>query len=210
MKTYEQLAASVVFSRKGDTITLLNKDSSLQYVGEGRSAFVFRIKHTRKVIKIFFPEYSFIAKEEADIYRQLEGVPYYPCLYAAGNNYIVIDYIEGMTLFSCLTKGKRITAQHIEEIDKALELARAQGLNPSDIHLRNILITNDEKIMLIDVARFRQRKRCKQWTDLKMSYEKYYTLPLFPKKISPFILNKIAELYKKNYFEFLTGKSARI
>ncbi|MBM6618925.1 protein kinase family protein [Bacillus suaedaesalsae] len=210
MKSYEQLAASVVFSRKGDTMTLLNIDPSLQYVGEGRSAFVFRIKHTKKVIKIFFPEFVVIAKEEAEIYRQLEGIAYFPSLYAEGNNYIVIDYIEGMTLFTCLTKGKKITSWHINEIDRALKLASDRGLNPSDIHLRNIFITKDEKIILIDVARFRQRKQCSQWGDLKLAYTKYYSLPLFPKRIPAFLLNKIATLYKKNYFSFLTGRSASI
>ncbi|KAA0545290.1 protein kinase family protein [Bacillus sp. BGMRC 2118] len=210
MKSYEQLAASVVFSRKGDTMSLLAKDPSLQYVGEGRSAFVFKIKHTQKVIKVFFPECIVIAKEEAEIYRQLNDISYFPTLHAEGHNYIVIDYIEGMTLFTCLTKGKRITKWHIDEIDTALKLASDKGLNPSDIHLRNIFITKDEKIMLIDVARFRQRKQCSQWQDLKLAYSNYYSHNLFPKQIPAFILNKIAALYKKNYFTFLTGRSANI
>jgi predicted Ser/Thr protein kinase len=204
MKSFKQLAESVVFSQIGDTVNLLHKDSLLQFVGEGRSAFVFRIKSTDKVIKVFFPQFSNIAKEEAEIYRLLKGLRYYPNLYDAGENYIVIDFIEGMTLFSCLTKGKRVLDEHIREIDYALDLARSRGLNPSDIHLRNIFVTKNNQIMIIDVARFRQTKQCTQWSDLKTAYHKYYRVPLFPKMIPSFILNTIATLYKNNQFKLLT------
>jgi predicted Ser/Thr protein kinase len=205
MKSYKQLAESVVFSQKGDTVTLLHKDSSLEFVGEGRSAFVFRITSTDKVIKVFFPTHTHIATEEAEIYRLLEGISYFPKLYDAGENYLVIDYIKGMTLFTCLTKGKRVSVEHIKEIDFALDLARSRGLNPSDIHLRNIFITEEGTIMLIDVARFRQSKQCTQWYDLKTAYRKYYLSRLFPKKIPSYILNKIAALYKRKQLQLLTG-----
>jgi predicted Ser/Thr protein kinase len=208
MKTYKQLAESVVFSQKGDTVTLLYKDNGLEFVGEGRSAFVFRIASTDKVIKVFFPTHTNIATEEAEIYRLLEGISYFPNLYDAGENYLAIDYIEGMTLFTCLTKGERVSEEHIKEIDFALDLARARGLNPSDIHLRNIFITKEGTIMLIDVARFRQSKQCTQWADLKTAFRKYYLSPLFPKRIPPYILNKIALLYKKKRLQLLTGPSS--
>ena len=37
-------------------------------------------------------------------------------------------------------------------------LARQRGLNPSDIHLRNIFLTDRGEIKVIDVARFGQKK----------------------------------------------------
>ena len=191
---YEALAETVVISKNN---RLLSSDDALKLIGTGRSAFVFKIKSSNKVLKIFFPQFRHIAKEEAEIYQILQGIPYYPSIYESGSNYIVIDFIEGLTLFECLTHGKYISAAHIEEIDYALSLARRRGLNPSDIHLRNIIITTDGEIKLIDVARFRQTKHCTQWEDLKKAYRQVYRRRRFPKKVPPALLNIVAFLYKK-------------
>jgi hypothetical protein len=197
LKSFSELADSVKFSMKGSRVLLNEKDPSLELMGVGRSAFAFKVRSTEKVIKVFFPPYIHLAAEEADIYQILQGVPYYPVLYEAGKNYLVIDYIEGHTLFSCLEKGLPITTEHINEVDEALQLARVRGLNPSDVHLRNIFITTDGCIKMIDVARFRQSKKCGQWNDLRAAFYKMYDRDIFPKKIPTFILNLIALLYKK-------------
>ncbi|MFZ3590059.1 protein kinase family protein [Bacillus sp. DJP31] len=201
MKSYAELAASVIISQKGNDTVLLHQDSSLSLVGTGRSAFVFRIQSTNYALKVFFPSFKHIALEEAEIYRGLKGISYFPELYGVGENFIVIDFIQGDTLFECLRKGIRVSKHHIEEIDLALQLARERGFNPSDIHLRNLLVTTQNEIMIIDVARFRQTKNCQQWSDIKTVYHKFYLSPFFPKKIPSFILNKMASLYKKHLLQ---------
>ncbi|WNF38408.1 protein kinase family protein [Bacillaceae bacterium IKA-2] len=206
MQTYNELAQSVKFKIKGSKIVIADKNPQLDFAGEGRSAFVFKIRSTNKVLKVFLPPFSHLAQVEAEIYKDLLGNPFYPVLYEYGTNYIVIDYIEGNTLFNCLLKGILITNDQIKEIDYALLLTKENGLNPSDIHLRNILITPRGSIKLIDVARFRQIKPCSQWNDIKTIFEKYYKKQLFPKMIPAFLLNLIAFLYKKNFFKrFLTN-----
>lgn len=195
METYQELAKSVVISDKKNR--LLRYDDALTLVGTGRSAFVFRIEASSKAIKVFFPEFTYIAKEEADIYKALQDISYFPTIYDAGPNYIVMDYIEGRTLFECVNQGFPITPEHIDEIDLALSMALERGLNPSDIHLRNIFITATNEIKLIDVARFRQTKDCTQWSDLKAVYSHYYTKRYFPKKIPATVMNTVAFFYKK-------------
>lgn len=194
MKPYQTLANTVIIDKKN---RLIDYDNSLELVGTGRSAFVFRIQSSNKAIKVFFPEFTRIAKEEAEIYTILEHLSYYPFIYEMGSNYIVIDYIEGLTLFDRLAQGKIITSDHIKEIDHALSLASAQELNPSDIHLRNIFITSSGEIKIIDVARFRQQKHCRQWHDLKKAYNQLYCKRFFPKRIPASQLNLISFLYKK-------------
>lgn len=105
MKSYNELAQSVKFRTKGSKTVLTDKNQQLDFVGEGRSAFVFKIRSTNKVLKVFFPPFSHLAQVEAEIYKDLLGNPFYPVLYEYGTNYIVIDYIEGNTLFNCLLKG---------------------------------------------------------------------------------------------------------
>ena len=194
MNTYQALANTVIISKKN---RLISYDDSLKLVGTGRSAFVFRIKSSNKAIKVFFPEFIYIAKEEAEIYKTLQKITYYPSIHDSGFNYIVVDYIEGLTLFECMSHGELITSAHIKEIDHALSLALDLGLNPSDIHLRNLFITSNGEIKIIDVARFRQRKHCRQWHDLKKAYDQLYRKRFFPKKIAASHLNIVAYLYKK-------------
>ena len=195
--SFQELAASVKITSKKNKPKLLEYDPSLTLIGTGRSAYVFRISHTNKAMKVFFPKYAHIAKEEAKIYKQLQSIHYYPALYETGSNYLVIDYIEGATLFECLTNGIVISDEVVREIDRAIQLARHEGLNPSDIHLRNLFLTGDKQVKIIDVARFRQTKDCIKWRDLKYAFYHYYKKRYFPKKISAFILNIIAVLYKK-------------
>jgi len=133
---YQALSETVIINKKN---RLISHDESLELVGTGRSAFVFKVKSSNKAIKLFFPTFAHIAKEEAEIYIRLQDISYYPSVYEVGLNYIVMDYVEGHTLFECMLYGTVITPDHLKEIDYALLLASNQGLNPSDIHLRNIL-----------------------------------------------------------------------
>lgn len=194
LNTFQELANTVIIRKKN---RLIGYDDSLLLVGTGRSAFVFRIKTTNKAIKVFFPEFIHIAKEEASIYKVLQDNTYFPSIYDSGLNYIVMDYIDGQTLFECMTQGKVITSAHINEIDYALSLASNQALNPSDIHLRNIFITSNDGIIIIDVARFRQMKNCRQWDNLKKAYHQVYNRRIFAKKMPAALLNIVAFLYKK-------------
>lgn len=204
LKSFSELAQSVNFSFKGGRVLLNDKDPNLEFIGAGRSAYVFRIKNTDKVIKVFFPSFTKIAKEEAEIYKILDNIPYYPNIYGSGRNYLVIDYIEGHTLFNCLEKGYPITNENIREIDIALNLAINKGLNPSDVHLRNIILTPKGSIRMIDVARFRQTKNCTQWNELKTAFHKLYKRRIFPKKIPALLLNFIALLYKRKLLPSLS------
>lgn len=204
------MAQSVIFRLKGSKIVLKDKHPQLEFVGEGRSAFVFKIRSTNQALKVFFPPFSHLAKVEAEIYKDLLGNPFYPVLYESGTNYIVIDYIEGNTLFNCLLKGVPITSGQVKEIDYGLMMTKENGLNPSDIHLRNIIITPRGSIKIIDVARFRQTKTCSQWNDIKTAFSKYYKNQLFPKKVPAFLLNLIAFLYKKNFFKRFLIKTTRV
>jgi predicted Ser/Thr protein kinase len=190
-------ANSIVFDSNRGSIRVKQHHKDLVQIGTGRSACVFRIKGTNKVIKVFPSQFTHIAQIESDIYRMLTHIDYFPTIYETGPNFLIMDYIKGETLFSCLNKGIPIDIKHINEVDHILDLVRKVGLNPSDIHLRNIIITPDNKIKMIDVARFKQEKQCTQWEDLKNGYIRFYQHPLFPKKFPEPILNLIAALYKR-------------
>ena len=100
MKSFSELAQSVKFGKSGRKTILLEQAEELQLIGRGRSAFVFRIKGSDKVLKVFFPPFGHIAGEESEIYRDLECMKLFPELHDYGENYLLIDLVEGDTLFS--------------------------------------------------------------------------------------------------------------
>ncbi|MEA3322394.1 MAG: protein kinase family protein [Bacillota bacterium] len=196
---YHQLAESVVFKRTHKNVEVDSyNDQQLTIAGSGRSAYVFKLKNTNKVLKVFYPPFEHLAKREAKIYDKLKGIPFFPVMHDSGQNYIVIDFIEGSTLFECLVMGKHIEENVLEEVDHVILLAKNRGLNPSDIHLHNILITTDGQVKLIDVVRFEQDKHCTQWDDLKRGYHKFYKKRIFPKKLPSKFLLLIAYFYKRD------------
>ncbi|MFP7495234.1 protein kinase family protein [Terribacillus saccharophilus] len=197
MADFEQITRQIHMTGPDTMPHLTAYPDSLILIGTGRSAFAFRLTKSSQVIKVFFPAFRHIAAEEAEIYKTLADNQFFPTLHATGDGYLVIDYIPGRTLYDCLREGIPITDEHIADIDDALAHAAAAGLNPSDIHLRNIMITPTGEIKLIDPARFRQQKHCTQWEDLHQAYEKFYKRKLFPKKLPGFLLEFIAYLYKR-------------
>ena len=153
--TYKILADSVEIEMKGSKPRLVNYSSNLILIGTGRSAYVFKIKNKNQALKVYFPHKERLALEEAAIYRGLQHIDFYPALYDGGNNYIVIDFIEGYTLFQCLQRGIYLPEKKFKEISIALKMAEKVGLNPADIHLKNIILTLNDEVKVIDVARFR-------------------------------------------------------
>jgi predicted Ser/Thr protein kinase len=194
LKTVNELVKSVKFTSKNE---IKSFSPELQLIGIGRSAAVFQLRDTNLALKVFYPLQLSTADIEAEIYKVLGDNPYFPKLHENGPGYILMDLLEGRTFYECLESGVEISTYHIEEVERALTFARNKGLNPSDIHLRNIIITVDGAIKLIDVARFRQTKQCKQWDDLKKAHQKVYSKKWFPKKIPSAIINGVAYLYKK-------------
>lgn len=208
MSSIIELANSVEIKSSKYGASVISKDPSLELIGSGKSAFVFKVRSTGKALKVFYPDFEKVALEEAEIYKILGSNPYFPTLYESGRNFLLIDFVEGNTLFDCLTHGIRLTETNIIEIDHALYLVKLQGLTPSDIHLRNIILTTEGNVKLIDVARFRQTKNFQQWDDLRKAFYMFYNKAYFPKRFPVFVLNGIAYLYNRKLLQFPSFKSS--
>ncbi|GIN12081.1 serine/threonine protein kinase [Shouchella clausii] len=193
---YRDELAHIVFVRKGRNIALKNTPANWELIGKGRSAYVFKIIGEQRAIKVFYPPFEHLAMEEARNYEKVAGISFFPRLYEAGEGYLVMDFISGKTFFDCLAEGVAITKDHVAQVDKALELARRAGLNPSDIHLHNLLLTETGTVRLIDIARFSQKKQCTQWQDLKRGYERHYGQRYFPKRVPKWLMMIVAYFYQ--------------
>ncbi|MBB6453533.1 putative Ser/Thr protein kinase [Salirhabdus euzebyi] len=192
MRSVVELVNDIKFT---DT-KLVKYPAELHLIGKGRSAAVFQLGSQQKAVKVFYPSFKHLAEKEVAIYQCLNSSAYYPEIFEVGPSYFVMELFTGLTLYECLNKGIEITPRMIEEVDHALEFAKSKGLNPSDIHLRNIILTESNEIKIIDVVRFTQDKTCYQWRDLKNAYLHYYQLKYFPKKYPKFLMELIIRLYR--------------
>ncbi|MCY8035062.1 protein kinase domain-containing protein [Bacillus sonorensis] len=199
-KTY---AEAVIYNTKKRFNKLVKKPAEIELIGKGRSAYVFKLTDQGRemALKVFFPEFRKTAEKEAEIYKKLSDSSYYPDIYETGHSYILMEYIQGHTFYECLNKGIPIQDDMIKEVDRALNDARRRGLNPSDIHLRNLILTPSGQIKVIDVARFLQTKECTQWDDLKTAYQIFYKKNGFPQKLPKLWMEMISFLYKRSWLQ---------
>lgn len=175
----------------------------MEVIGVGKRATVFKIKNVGKAIKVFHPKYVDVVQKEVEAYSLLsEENPYFAKMYEYGENFVIIDYIEGYTLYECLSRGIIIEETVIKQIDEAIEYARSKGLNPSDVHVKNIIL-NGNQLKIIDLEGFVREGKCYRWKNLKRYYYRYYMKKWFPKKIPLKTVDMLATSYRK--LEFLFG-----
>lgn len=166
-------------------------------IGQGRSAVVFQFKEYPIAVKVFYPEYRSLAEVEGEVYSKLNNHDFFPAFYEKGEGYLTMEYVEGITFYDCLVNGVPITEDMVMRVDEALEFACDLGFNPSDTHLKNIILTSEGGVKVIDVVRFTQDFECPHWQDLKKAYRHFYQRRYVPKKFPRFFIEFIIRLYRR-------------
>lgn len=117
-----------------------------------------------------------------DIFLVAEEVHFF----RAKQSYILAEYLEGETLEDYKA---RIYA---DEIAKALKALHSFSLASNDFHHRNLLLTEDRKIKIIDLSNYGSLEKCKaedviaakKIFDIDIGYRNfYYYLLVFKNKI---------------------------
>lgn len=163
-------------------------------------------KFPEYVIKIYAPGRPGIV-EEVEVYNKIKKHPSFSeCFYHA-ENYLILRRLKGKTLYACINEGIQIPEQVIKDIDAALEYARSLGLNPHDVHAKNVMIV-EGKGVVVDISDFTKSENCSLWEDFKKAYYKIY-LPLlyrYHPAIPEFYLNIIRRTYRlfKVIFKYTT------
>lgn len=178
-------------------------------LGAGNYAVVFQHKKYKQfVVKIYAESQWTNTKEaleqEASVYNKLGRHESYSYLYYRGENFLVLELVKGITLYNALNKGVRINESVIEDIDYAIRYAKQKGLNPYDIHAKNIIIQpeTNRKAVIVDVSDFKKEGICTKWIDFKKVYYKFYrtTLYKYPVKMPMallYVIRKAYRIYKK-------------
>lgn len=166
----------VLSSKDNKPVIVKGFSERLICIGIGTDAAVFQFKgDERYVYKVFSEDKLEKMEMEKRVYEQLGKSSYFPVYYGSGSRFIILSYEKGVTLNDCLLKGIHIPSQVIEDVDEAREYAKTKGLNPRDIHLKNILI-HEGRGKLLDVSEYLKEGNDLRWDYLKKGYEEYYDL----------------------------------
>lgn len=172
-----------------------------EFVGAGNYAAVFAHPDWPDwVAKVYAPGRPGL-REEVEVYRQLGDHPAYSACRHAGENYLILRRLRGMTLFECLVRGVRIPAQVIEDIDEALAFARERGLHPRDVHAKNVMML-EGRGLVADVSDFGRGSSDQKWADFKRAYCRFYR-PWLGRRPVP-IPRWLLDLIRKSYRLYVT------
>lgn len=176
-KAIGSLSKINVFSNpNNEPVTINGETDDLKCIGVGTDAAVFQcLSAPAYAFKVYAKDKVHKVKVEARVYQILEGSPFFPTCFASYDEYLVLSYEEGKTLFDCILQGIHIPEQVVNEVEDAREYIRNKGLNPRDIHLKNILLQNG-KAKIIDVSEYTLQDNDFRWEHLKKGYEQYYHL----------------------------------
>ncbi|XKE95576.1 serine/threonine protein kinase [Metaplanococcus flavidus] len=166
----------VTASFDNEPVLIEGSAKGFRCIGVGTDAAVFQ--------SLAVPEYAYKVyaegkldklEAEAEVYARIGSSDYFSYCYGAFDRLLVLKYEEGPTLFDCLLQGIHIPEQVIQDVEDAREYIRQIGLNPRDIHLKNILLQNG-RAKLIDVSEYIKPGNDFRWEHLKKTYEEYYPI----------------------------------
>lgn len=124
------------------------------FLGEGHNGIVYELPNN-KAIKIFQEEKC--CKEEGDILKKVSRSKYFPKIYNTGKFYIVRDKVEGHRLDHYIKK-KGFNYEIAENLYYLIEEFKKLEFTKLDARCRDIYITNDNKVMVIDPKQCYKRK----------------------------------------------------
>ncbi|MBH0229699.1 serine/threonine protein kinase [Halobacillus yeomjeoni] len=157
-------------------VTIQGHPEGLRCIGVGTDAAVFQyLEAPLYAFKIFAEDKRSKVEIETNIYRKLGNSTYFPNFYASTPEYLVLSYEEGITLFDCVLQGVHIPCQVVDDVEEARDYVREIGLNPRDIHLKNILLQNG-RAKIIDVSEYAKPGNDFRWEHLRKGYERHYHL----------------------------------
>ncbi|HEY9602427.1 MAG TPA: serine/threonine protein kinase [Allocoleopsis sp.] len=165
-----------------DPVEVRHLPEPWQIIGAGNYAAVFsHPDYPNEVVKIYAPGREGF-EEELEVYRRLGSHPAFSeCLYA-GENFLVLKRLYGVTLYDCIHRGVRIPVQVIRDIDRALDYARQRGLRPHDVHGRNVMMY-EGRGLVVDISDFLHEDACHKWENLKRAYYWLYRPVVSPLRL---------------------------
>jgi hypothetical protein len=195
----------VTSNPNNEPVTIKGGHDRLRCIGVGTDAAVFQhLDVPQYAFKLYAEEKAPKIKIEEKVYSMIGDSPFFSTCYAAYDTLLVLSYEEGITLFDCILQGIHIPPQVVSDVEEAREYVREKGLNPRDIHLKNILM-QDGRAKIIDVSEYVLPGNDFRWEHLKRGYEEYYHL-IEGKAVPFWLVETVRKWYNQwnsSYDEFM-------
>ena len=124
------------------------------FLGEGHNGIVYELPDN-KAIKIF--QEAKCCKEEGETLKRVSKSKYFPKVHNVGKFYIVRDKVDGKRLDHYIKK-KGFNYELAEGLYKLIEEFKRLKFTKLDARCRDIYVTTDSRIMVIDPKQCYRRK----------------------------------------------------
>jgi hypothetical protein len=182
--------------RPYDPIVVYHVPKPWQLVGAGNyAAVLIHPSFPDMVVKVYAPGRQGL-EDEKEIYRRLGKHPAYSECLHAGDSYLVLRRLTGVTLYQCVLRGIPISRQVLHDIDEALKYAVSRGLTPHDVHGKNVM-QHGGRGLVVDVSDFLKEDGCLMWDDLKRAYNRFYFPWLRKLPFPELLLHVVRRGYRK-------------
>lgn len=180
-----------------EPVTIKGIIKDLHCIGVGTDAAVFRYNYAPEfAYKVYADDRLSKIMIEQKVYQQLGDSAFFPNFYDVSDRFLVLSFEHGTTLYDCLLQGIEIPKQIIFDVEEARRYVREKGLNPRDIHLKNILLQKG-RAKIIDVSEYSKPGNDFRWEHLKKGYEDYYHL-IKGKPLPFWLLETIRKWYNQS------------
>lgn len=195
-KEIESLIDQIVLEAYPDNrlVTVHSLPQGFRIIGRGTDAVV--VGHDdapSHVWKVFASDRLHKLENEYKVYQQIGKSPYFSTCFGKSDRYLILSYEKGPTLYECLEQGIEIPEQAIADVEAARAYIREIGLNPRDIHLRNIVLQNG-RAKLFDVSEYIHPGNDGRWDHLVQAYEYFYPM-IRGKKIPSWLIDMVKKAY---------------
>lgn len=138
---------SIIVAEGIKKVDVINNPTTYPMIGKGAQGAVFQISSDQCVKICAKPEY---AQKEGDVLKVAQESPIIPRLYQVGPNYIIMEYLEGPTLFQYLESGGDLSENIVRQILFVLKEMKRLKFTRLDTDLRHIIVTKGAELKVID------------------------------------------------------------
>lgn len=126
-----------------------------KFLGKGHNGIVFLLPNG-KVIKICFTEKS--CRSEYYILNKVKNNKYFPRTYGICGNYMIRDFVDGITLKDYI-KQNGMTRDIAIKVIELFEEFKKLKFSKEDIRCKDIMVTPNGTLMVIDPKKCYSKKR---------------------------------------------------
>lgn len=139
---------SIRVIREGENnIEVVDNPTSYPLIGTGKHGAVFKIS-SDQCVKIYTKPKNVL--RESDALKTAQDSSMVPKLYEVGENYIIMEYIEGPTLQDYLQEKGSITQEITQKILSLIQEMKRLNFVRVDPKLKQVIVTKEEEFRVID------------------------------------------------------------